>query len=396
MKTNKILWQRLFTALTLLVLCSVMLVNVDTALAGPAAVTCAKNYTVKSGDYLTKIAAEYDVTLTELANANNLTAPFAIYVGQSLCIPKSGSSSSSSSTSTSSSSSDFTATKKDEKLTIEVENFPKNAGFYVRVQPVDGSRSWEKVGSLSTDKYGDGDVIITLTSNQLKKASQLNVCLKNTKDDELTCTVTGGTYTSSSSSSSSSTTGGFSVTVKKEKLTIQVEDFPKNSGYFVRVKPTNSTLSWEKIGSLSTDKYGDGKVTITLDSNSLKKASQLEVCLKNIEDDKLTCTTTGSTSSSSSSSTSTTPLSFTARVQGNQLVIQAKNATEYVGYYVRVNKSANQYTGSWYRIGTVTANEDGKINKAVRLTGDFQKAAVLHVCLKNASTDETFCVTINP
>jgi lysozyme len=49
--------------------------------------TTATTYTVKSGDTLDHIAAQYGVSETELAEANNISNPNKIYVGQVLTIP---------------------------------------------------------------------------------------------------------------------------------------------------------------------------------------------------------------------------------------------------------------------------------------------------------------------
>ena len=46
-----------------------------------------KTYTVKAGDTLAAIAGKFNVTLTALEQANNITDPNKIYVGQVLKIP---------------------------------------------------------------------------------------------------------------------------------------------------------------------------------------------------------------------------------------------------------------------------------------------------------------------
>ncbi|WP_456277488.1 LysM peptidoglycan-binding domain-containing protein [Bacillus sp. AK128] len=57
-------------------------------LTGDAA-TAATKYTVKSGDSLSLIAKNFGITTTQLKQANNLSAD-TIYIGQSLTIPKTG------------------------------------------------------------------------------------------------------------------------------------------------------------------------------------------------------------------------------------------------------------------------------------------------------------------
>ena len=52
-----------------------------------AAANCATQHQVKAGETLAKIGRLYGVKWTDIAQANNLTNPDHIYVGQTLCIP---------------------------------------------------------------------------------------------------------------------------------------------------------------------------------------------------------------------------------------------------------------------------------------------------------------------
>ena len=47
-------------------------------------------YVVQAGDYLVKIANQYGINWSQIAVANNINAPYIIYVGQSLLIPAAG------------------------------------------------------------------------------------------------------------------------------------------------------------------------------------------------------------------------------------------------------------------------------------------------------------------
>jgi subtilisin family serine protease/LysM repeat protein len=55
-----------------------------------AAVTSAgyDTYTVKSGDYLAKLAKEWNISLEELGKINNITYPYIVYIGQAIKRPK--------------------------------------------------------------------------------------------------------------------------------------------------------------------------------------------------------------------------------------------------------------------------------------------------------------------
>lgn len=54
------------------------------------AATCAKEYIVKSGDWVRKIAREQNVAWEEIVRINTLTAPDFIYPGQKLCLQETG------------------------------------------------------------------------------------------------------------------------------------------------------------------------------------------------------------------------------------------------------------------------------------------------------------------
>lgn len=54
------------------------------------AATCAKEYIVKSGDWVRKIAREQKVDWQEIVRLNKLTAPDFIYPGQKLCLQETG------------------------------------------------------------------------------------------------------------------------------------------------------------------------------------------------------------------------------------------------------------------------------------------------------------------
>jgi LysM repeat protein len=257
--------------------------GVGSASAEFAAATCASQYQVKSGDTLTKIANAYNLTLTELANANSLKYPYTIYVGESLCIPKPGSGTTSP-TPVPATNSNFTATVSGDQLTINVKNFVKNTIFFVRVKPTTGNYSYIKIGMLTTNNNGVGKATITLPNNTLVKASQLSVCLKNFDNSKLTCTVSqkGGATTSTGIS--------FSVTLSNGKLVFSGKGLPANRMYFVRVNPTvdRSPSGWDKIGDVRANSNGVLSQSLNLPNKYLDD-NLLHVCLKDVVTDALTC-----------------------------------------------------------------------------------------------------------
>ncbi len=83
-------WSRTKTAWVwrgIAIVLAISLVIVNLPMTAQAA-ACALKYTVQSGDTLYGIAAKYQVKFEELVEANKLKAPYLLYVGQVLCIPK--------------------------------------------------------------------------------------------------------------------------------------------------------------------------------------------------------------------------------------------------------------------------------------------------------------------
>ena len=165
------------------------------------AATCAKAYTVKSGDTLSKIAFDYGVTVEAIAAENNLKSPYLIVIGQTLCLPSSASSGTSTSTS-SSTTSTSTSTQKNQitiveisnRVILDIQNFPKKTVYYVKMN--DGGRRnyvWYRLGTVKTNSSGDAQVNFK-TPDKMRNKSTAVVCLKNAISDAVYCT---GTYRTS-------------------------------------------------------------------------------------------------------------------------------------------------------------------------------------------------------
>lgn len=167
-----------------------------TALPQPArAATCARTYTVKSGDTLSKIAFDYGVTVQAIAAENNLKDPYTIFVGQSLCLPSSASSSTSGSTSSSTTGSTSTSKKNSisvvdysNRIILELTNFPKKTVYYVKMND-DGRRNykWYRLGTLKTSSSGAANANFKVP-DKMRNKSVIVVCLKNALSDAVTCT----------------------------------------------------------------------------------------------------------------------------------------------------------------------------------------------------------------
>jgi LysM repeat protein len=165
---------------------------------------CSKNHTVAAGDTLSSISVKYDVSIQEIASANNLTQPYTLQVGQSLCIPSAAAASTTAtpsatdtaSTSSSGSSSSSTSSSKDPALTLSVDksmltvkgtNFPTKSSFYVKISPSSyRNLHWSKIGMMKTGKESG----VTATYKLPKGFTVLPtilVCVKNATTDDTLC-----------------------------------------------------------------------------------------------------------------------------------------------------------------------------------------------------------------
>ncbi len=158
------------------------------ALAAPAPVatgTCTVTYTVKSGDYLSKIAAAYGVKWADLAQANSLANPSLIYAGQKLCIPAATTAPVATPAApvtttapTGTPTIQITAVVADQSVTLSAQGFPANQKVDVRmgkngtlgaggkiVTTVDsGSGAFTGTYTLPAELKGQGVIAIRLES----------------------------------------------------------------------------------------------------------------------------------------------------------------------------------------------------------------------------------------
>jgi LysM repeat protein len=260
--------------------------------------SCKSTYTVKSGDYLSRIADDFDVSLSDLANANDLKSPYVIYVGQKLCIPGKSSSGSSGSTGSSSAGTKarISVSKSKDTLTITTSNFPTKNSYYVKVDNARDNRlEWSKVGVLNTGKDSSVKASFKLP-DALKNASSLNVCLKNIYTDAMVCNNPDlNRGSTKSDSSGSSTTAGwkgtFSVKIAGKTVEITTSKFPTNSFFNVKAdNASNRAVQWYRIGTLRIGKNGTTSASYKL-PEALEKATKLNVCLKNAVNDTVACHT---------------------------------------------------------------------------------------------------------
>ncbi|MEJ2304854.1 MAG: LysM peptidoglycan-binding domain-containing protein [Anaerolineales bacterium] len=260
--------------------------------------SCRSTYTVKSGDYLSRIADDFDVSLSDLANANDLKSPYMIYIGQQLCIPGKSSSGSSGSTGSTGAGSkaSISVSKSKDTITITTSNFPTKNSYYVKVDNArDNKLEWSKVGVLNTGKESSVKASFKLP-DALKNASSLNVCLKNIYTDVMVCNnpdLNRGSTKSDSSSSSTTASwkGTFSVKIVGRTVEITTSKLPTNSFFNVKAdNASNRAAQWYRIGMLRIGKNGTTSASYKL-PEALEKATKVNVCLKNAVNDTVACHT---------------------------------------------------------------------------------------------------------
>ena len=170
-----------------LVILALLLAAAPQPAQAAADATCSQYYSVQSGETLTFIASKFNVTLTELANANNLKDPYVIFVGQQLCIPG-ATSTSTTTTTTTSTTTGFKVESKDFKtIVVTVTNFPKKVVYIVKGKNAyRGHDEWFKIGRVKTTKTGSNSVTLRLPK-ELRGKDFMQICLKNAITDAVTC-----------------------------------------------------------------------------------------------------------------------------------------------------------------------------------------------------------------
>ena len=162
----------------------------------PAQAACAFKYTVQSGDSLYGIANRFSVTFDDLVEANKLTTPYLIYVGQVLCMPKGAikpvtTPIPGTTPSASGKKVPVVAGVYLGSITwVGVSNFPRDRIYYVNAYPAE-KEYWSyqpyKVGMISTDKNGQFGAWFHLPP-QIGFQYTITICVKDViTDDVIAC-----------------------------------------------------------------------------------------------------------------------------------------------------------------------------------------------------------------
>ena len=160
---------------------ALVLSMVAAALPQPAeaAVVCASYYTVKAGDTTVSIAQAFGMKWRKIAEANKLTYPYNLKVGQKLCIPDVNASTSESGT--------VSVVVRGMNVTVTASKFTARSVFYIKARAGTASvGGWYKLGMLKVNKNTTKTVLYTLPT-ALKTTSLITVCLKEATTDELIC-----------------------------------------------------------------------------------------------------------------------------------------------------------------------------------------------------------------
>ena len=258
-----------------------------------AETNCQDTYTVKSGDYLIKIANQYTgINYLDIAVANSIKSPYVVVPGQKLCIPTKSSTGTSTGTGTIvSSPGNITVTRKGDNLTVTVANLQKSATYFVKADNAnkDGFE-WFRIGTLNTDSDREGKGTFTLPA-ELENATAFVVCLKNVVTDDLICTDSSLTHIDTGSGGTGSTTAKSSFTVVRlsaGRLMLSTTNFQKDSFWRVKIREWGGDLQdWAELGILRTDQDTAGHYFYDIPNRFLN--DDLYVCLKNLVTNELLC-----------------------------------------------------------------------------------------------------------
>ena len=177
-------------AVSLLMVLSLLAVMLPQQGAGAVglAVTCSTYHTVASGETLSSISVKYDVSVQEIASANDLKEPYQIFVGQRLCIPGNPVVTSTAGAASTATGPDFTLKEGSDPYTLEIATvgYPAKSPYYVRISRSDSPSLTAKLGTMKTNKSGVAKRTFRIP-NKFRTAPLVSICLKNAYTDKVQC-----------------------------------------------------------------------------------------------------------------------------------------------------------------------------------------------------------------
>jgi LysM repeat protein len=242
---------------------------------------CTRWHTVQKGEYLSKIADQYDTNWYTLAEINQLTNPSLVFAGNKLCIfhsDFSGSSPVYTPTTTTQASVVATSVKEDQAVTLQGKNLVADAryvislGKYKNIQEIGYS-----VGSVYTNKDGAFTITVTIPKklyDVLKIRASLTDKLGKTTSNWFINTTSKGN------------TGGIGTSdlnidiqsVKKGNwVKIETENLPANVSFNVYINRSGANENKAIYVGILRDSKG-GKVLATYEIPAkIQDRSKLEI-----------------------------------------------------------------------------------------------------------------------
>ena len=264
-------------------LTTILLLFSSAPISAAAQSRCQDTYTVQYGDYLVKIAADYEgINFLDIARANDLETPYTLTFGQRLCIPNPAASAPSAGTTTTVTASNFTLRKQGDKLKVSVEDLQRTETYYVKVD--DAGRSgleWFKVGLLTTNSRREGQGTFALP-DKLAKATAFTVCLKNVVTNDVICSNAGLTRYVEEDEEDNGEKATFTATrLTGGRIMISTSRFPTDSFWLVKVRVWGGNIqNWSELGTLRTRDDRAADYIYQLPSR-LVDEHNLYICLKN-------------------------------------------------------------------------------------------------------------------
>ena len=157
---------------------------------------CAVRHTVKAGETLSSIAYQYGVTYLDVAEANDLQAPYVLQIGQILCIP--GGTRPQDTPKVTSSTTDsvgsYSITKNPNlkvypgfsSVWVKVNRMRVTTVYNVRINNTCQLANYITIGSLRTDKNGNYEGFFPLPKS-FAFPRVVTVCIKDATTDKTTC-----------------------------------------------------------------------------------------------------------------------------------------------------------------------------------------------------------------
>jgi len=183
----------LFRTISLLLALAV-LVSLFPQMSVQAAAACKFHYKVQAGDTLIWIAQAYSTDWQSIAEANKLTEPYVLTVGQSLCIPDGTKPSGPVATTTTTGTSTGTKTSKPtmtvaagiDSVYLKLEHFPKYIVYYVDLKPRSTNYGSYRIARVRIPKSGGYEDWIKVP-NWVPDSRVFTLCLKNVWTDAISC-----------------------------------------------------------------------------------------------------------------------------------------------------------------------------------------------------------------